>query len=71
MKDRQKHIVLTRFWVGDTVYHLADNAKGFILHVQFCTEHLVPQYFCVFDDRNGEWCQEMELSDEKVSAHVP
>lgn len=70
MKDKQKRIVLTRFWVGDTVYHMADGAKGLVLHVQFQTKLLLPQFFCVFDDREGEWCHEMELSDEKVTANI-
>ncbi len=66
MSDPIKRIVLCRFWPGDVVYHISDGAKGSVLHVQFMTDRLVPRYFVVMPDRSSEWCEEMELSSEKV-----
>lgn len=64
MKEKTKRIVLTRYWPGDVIYHISDKAKGLILHIRFDTTDLMTLYFCVFDDRKGEWCHEMEISDE-------
>jgi len=61
-----RRTVLTRFWVGDVVYHIADSARGTVLRVEISTERFVPKYFMVFDDREGEWCEEMELRSDKV-----
>lgn len=61
-----KRIVLSRFWVGDRVYHVTDSSRGLVVSVQFEALALKVKYFCVFADRKGEWCEEMELSDERV-----
>lgn len=71
MSERKKRIVLSAFWVGDTVYHVADGSRGLVLYTSFEGAVLKPKYFCVFDDRKGEWCEEMELSSDKTFAPQP
>lgn len=71
MSDPIKRMVLTRHWIGDTVYHVADGTRGLVLYVSFETIALKVKYFCVFNDRKGEWCEEMELSTEKTFTDVP
>lgn len=63
--DLKKRIVLTRYWVGDAVYH-RKGGGGIILHVQLTTDRCVPRYYIVFEDREGEWCEEMELTTERM-----
>lgn len=63
-----KRLVLSRFWIGDTIYHVTENSRGLVVMVSFEALAMKVKYFCVFSDRKGEWCEEMELSDEKVFA---
>jgi len=66
MSEPKKRIVLSRFWPGDNAWHVSDGSRCLILHVSFKTAALVPEYYCVFGDRRGEWCSEMELSAERT-----
>ena len=66
MAEPQKRIVLTRFWIGDTVYHVMDGERAQVVQVQIIGDRFCARYYCVFGDRKGEWCEEMELSDQKV-----
>lgn len=64
MSVPQKRVILSRWWIDDVVYHRSDNTKGFITRVQVNTTKFAIQYYVIFDDRKGEWCDEMELLDE-------
>lgn len=64
MKDPVKRIVLSRFWVDDWVYHRADGSKGLITQVSFIGHPSALRYYVIFDERKGEWCDDIELTDE-------
>lgn len=61
-----KRMVLTRFWINDTVYAKADGEAGTVVKVQIATDRCVPSYYVVMSDRKGEWCEEMELTHERT-----
>jgi len=61
-----KRIVLTRFWVGDIVYHALSGERGIVINVFLMSDRLVPRYDVCFPDRETDVCDEMELSSEQV-----
>lgn len=69
----KKRTILTRFWIGDFVYHVMDGSRGLITQVQICTDRFVPRYFVVYsEERAGQWDEEMELSDvQQFSTSTP
>jgi hypothetical protein len=66
MNEPVKRIVLSKFWVGDFVYHRVHGERGLITSVQFISDRLVPRYYIVFNENSDGWTEEMELTAEKV-----
>jgi heat shock protein HspQ len=66
VSDPVKRIVLSRYWVGDFVFHRIHGERGLITSIQFVSDRLVPRYYCVFNTNTDGWTDEMELSAEKV-----
>ena len=64
--ELKKRIVLTRFWVGDIVYHGLSGERGIVINVYLMSDRLVPRYDVCFPDRQTDICDEMELSSEQV-----
>jgi len=70
MLEPQKRMVLCRFWVGDILYHRMTGDRGLVTGIQFNADKLSPRYYLVFENEVDGWCDEMEMTNEKVCAGV-
>lgn len=66
MKEPVKRIVLSKWWVGDVVYHRMTGDRGLVTGVHFASDKLVPRYYVVFGEEVDGWCDEIELTSTKV-----
>lgn len=65
MSELVKRIVLSKWWIGDTVYRKCDGERGLVAGVEFRTDREVPCYYVIFADRQGESCMKMELTNDQ------
>ena len=53
------------FEIGQTVYHLASHEKGIVTDIRRYERIRFVQYNIVSSFGSSNWCDEMELTDEK------
>ena len=59
-----KRVVLSKWWVGDTVWHRMTGDKGLVTGVHFAGGKLSVRYYVVATEEVDGWCDEIELTGE-------